>query len=506
MSNQEFNDFLYENLPEIPPEYIVIDVTPTKQAMDRIVIGIALSTITLNFLCLNYILPAIGIVALMLGFRALKNENHWFYKGYIAVLIKEICIFTTLILNSMILGQEIQTEVYTQISIGLNLFATVILLYCLWKGIKAVQDKANLEVKAESAGALIVWYLLICICGIIKIEGMVIVGGLLIIYFFILRSLSQLSKELDEAGYLIQAADIRYSDSTIIKGIVLILATGLLSGYVFFGSYSMDWNKKNDMVSAEVMEIKERLISLGFPEKILDDLSEDEILRYKDASRIVVDVNEYPFNDGREVAEKYLNETWITTMYDVNELKVTDIAVELKDNETWIFLHHFLWQEEPEYLGFSGFSGTEVIQIWPVYYDRVEGWRKDGEPSGRILYDNDGVTYTSDYEYIGEKTYTSNNIFFGQQESNDMFAAFSLPKEGEAKRGYIMYQAEELEEGWLASSWFNYTHQMHVLQYPVKTAMQTRMESSWNDAGVFKTKQDAFQFYVTEDGVEMAGE
>jgi len=87
-----------------------------------------------------------------------------------------------------------------------------------------------------------------------------------------------------------------------------------------------------------------------------------------------------------------------------------------------------------------------------------------------------------------------------------LFAAFSLPKEGEAKRGYIMYQAEELEEGWVASSWFNYTHQMHVLQYPVKTAMQTRMESSWNDAGVFKSKQDAFQFYVTEDGVEMAGE
>ena len=78
MSNQEFNDFIYENLPEILPEDIVVDVTPTKQAMDRIVVGIALSTITFNFLCLNYILPAIGIIALLLGFRALKNENHWY--------------------------------------------------------------------------------------------------------------------------------------------------------------------------------------------------------------------------------------------------------------------------------------------------------------------------------------------------------------------------------------------------------------------------------------------
>jgi len=503
MSNQDFNDFLYNNLPEIPPEDIVVDVTPTKQAMDRIVAGIALSTITLNFLCLNYILPAIGIVALLLGFRALKSENHWFRKGYIAVIVKAVCIFPTFILNSTILGQGVQTEWFTRFSIGLNLIATITILYCLWQGIKVVQAKAELEVKAESAGALIIWYLLICICGIIKIDGLIIVGGFLIVYFFILRSLGQLSKELDEAGYLIHAADVRFSDSTIIKGIVILLATGLLSGYVFFGSYPMDWNTKKDIVSAEVMEIKERLIMLGFPEKILDDLSEDEILIYKDASHIVVDVNEYPFNDGRAVVDKYLDETWITTVYDVNELKVTDIAVELNDNKTWIFLHHFLWQEEPEYLGFSG---TESIQVWPVYYNQDTGWGKDGDASGQLLYDKDGITYTSEYHYLGEKTYTSNDVFFGTKTSNDLFAAFSLPKEGEAKRGYIMYQAKELEEGWVASSWFNYIHQMHVLQYPVKTAMQTRMESVWNDTGAFMTVQDAFQFYVTDDGIEMAGE
>lgn len=506
MNNHEFNDFIYENLPEIPPEDIVADVNPAKQAMDRIVAGIALSTITLNFLCLNYILPAIGIIALLLGFRALKNENNWFYKGFIAVIIKAVCIFTIFIINSIIIRHEVQIEWFIRFLIGLNLIVTIILLYCLWQGIKAVQVKANLDVKAESAGALIVWYLLICICSIIKIEGMVIVGGLLIIYFFILRSLSQLPKELDEAGYLIHAVDVRFSDITIIKGIVILLAAGLLSGYVFFRSYSMDWNKKNDIVSAEVMEIKERLITLGFPEKILDDLSEEEILTYKDASQIVVDVNEYPFNDGHEVVEKYLDETWITTVYDVNELKVTDIAVELNNDKNWIFLHHFLWQEEPEYLSFSGFSGTESIQIWPVYYNQETGWRKDGEASGQLLYDKDGITYTSEYHYLGEKTYTSNDVFFGTKTSNDLFAAFSLPKEGESKRGYILYQTEELEKGWIASSWFNYTHQMHPFQYPVKTAMQTRMESSWNDAGAFKTVQDAFQIYVSEDGVEIAGE
>ena len=69
-----------------------------------------------------------------------------------------------------------------------------------------------------------------------------------------------------------------------------------------------------------------------------------------------------------------------------------------------------------------------------------------------------------------------------------------------------MYQAEELEEGWVASSWFNYTHQEHFFQYPVMTAMELRMANSWNDAGAFMTVQDAFQFYVTDESVEMVGE
>ena len=45
--------------------------------MNRILFGMALCAITLNFLCLNYILPAVGTVLLLLGFRTLRRENRW---------------------------------------------------------------------------------------------------------------------------------------------------------------------------------------------------------------------------------------------------------------------------------------------------------------------------------------------------------------------------------------------------------------------------------------------
>lgn len=506
INDKDFEAMLQESLPEIPPENIVNDVTPWKQGMDRVVAGIAMSTITFQFLCLDYILPAIGLILLLLGFRALRKENQWFRLCYIFTVIKALCLFPILIINATIYQSSMKSNSLLNILTILNLIIVLVMLYCLWQAIKAVQRKAGLEPNAESAGTLIVWYLLVCVCGLIKINSIIIVGGLIVVYFFILRSLSQLSKELDQTGYLIQASEVRFCDTIIINGITGLLLIGILCGYLFFDSYPMEWREKETVSSAETTKMKEHLIKLGFPEDVLNDMTDEEILCYKDASRIVVDVNEYPFNDGREVEESYLEERWITTVYDVKELKVTDIAVELNNDKTWVFLHHFFWQEEPEYFGFSGFYGTESIQIWPVYYDHIEGWRKCGEATGRLLYDKDDVTYICDYQYLGEKTYTSNDVFFGTQTSNDLFAAFSLPKGGDMKRGYVMYQAEELEEGWVASSWFNYTHQMHFLQYPVKTAMESRISSGWNDAGAFKTIQDSLQFYVTDDGIELAGE
>ena len=45
------------------------------QALTRVLIGMTLTGLTLNVLCLNYILPAIGMVFLLVGLRALRRET-----------------------------------------------------------------------------------------------------------------------------------------------------------------------------------------------------------------------------------------------------------------------------------------------------------------------------------------------------------------------------------------------------------------------------------------------
>ena len=63
MDEKDFESMLENNLSEIPPEEIVSGVTPWKKAMNRILAGMALCSITLNALCLNYILPVIALSA-----------------------------------------------------------------------------------------------------------------------------------------------------------------------------------------------------------------------------------------------------------------------------------------------------------------------------------------------------------------------------------------------------------------------------------------------------------
>ena len=53
------------------------------QALTRVLIGMTLTGLTLNVLCLNYILPAIGMVFLLVGLRALRRENAGFKGGYV---------------------------------------------------------------------------------------------------------------------------------------------------------------------------------------------------------------------------------------------------------------------------------------------------------------------------------------------------------------------------------------------------------------------------------------
>ena len=122
-----FEALLAQSVAELPPEEIVAEVTPWRRAMNRILFGMALCAITLNFLCLNYILPAIGTALLLLGFRTLRRENRWLSGCFAVTVIRAVYFFATLVLNTTILQSAVFTPAVTTALTAVN---AVLLLAC----------------------------------------------------------------------------------------------------------------------------------------------------------------------------------------------------------------------------------------------------------------------------------------------------------------------------------------------------------------------------------------
>lgn len=495
MTDADFEAMLARSVPDTPPEEIVADVTPWRRAMNRILFGMALCAITLNFWCLNYILPAIGTVLLLLGFRTLRRENRWLGGCFAVTVIRAACFFATLILNTTILQSAVFTPAVTTTLTVINAVLLLALYFCFWRGLLAVQKKAGLPAQTGGALALIVWYALVCVLAAVHYTGWIVPIAMLVGYGCILRSLYRLSGALDEAGYAIAPGPVRVTDRCLVLVLAAVLGIGGALGYLFGSSYRMDWQPADTSKQTQTAAIRQQLLDLGFPEAVLNDLTPEDIAACDGALRVVAVTEDHPFNNGRTVSYKESDGeggvvSVLDTVYDVKELRLTGVAVQLPGaQETWRVYHHFLWTTDP------GFYGTEAIQIRPAYRSIPEGWSAVGDVTGRVLYDRDGQTFTASYHTLGRQTYTADSVFFGQRTNSDLFAAFSMPRHAESARGYVAYSAAGVQSGYLLNSWCNYTHQQSLLQYPAVTAMEKRMTSAFGNTGAFYTVQHALQFF-----------
>lgn len=477
-----------ETLGELPDE-IVAQVTPFHTAIRSMLCGLGLTAITLNFLCLQYLLPAIGILLLILGSRKLRGENPWFFSCYLLSVLRGVLFYPTLVLNATVYQTAFYQCDLAHILSGMQIMTVFALIFCFYKALRQVQKECGIEMHAGAAIGLMLWYLAVCLLAIFGYSGLLLGIPMILCYLLMLRCLFKLSKELTEAGYAIRPSKVRCTDGLLSGILALLLSVGILIGYLCFGSYPMQWKSLSENEHASVEDICIHLTDLGFPKEILSDLAVEDILPLQDAKRVIITTRDHPVNDGREVVEVIGNTTHHTTVYDQNELRLTQIAVELGGSpERWQLIHHFEWIIPPK------FCGTEAIQLWTT--DRLEGWLIEDSVSGRLLYDQNDRTYTADYYTSGIEGYRYNSLFtsfFGNQQKSDWFAAFSLPNSGERQRGYLSYGIIERTDGCIIDSWINYVHQKNPWQYPVYTAVEHRKTRSGLDDRVFHLTQDALQ-------------
>lgn len=493
-----FDQMLRENASALPPA--MAEVNPWREAMWLVLWGMGLTTITFNFLYLDMILPALGGILLVLGFRTLRQENRalqWCWRLSIAIAAVRSASF-------VLAALPVDVKSIPAYAVMAMTFA---LYCCLWRGMVGVSRAAGAEKPAApAAGALVIFYAVICALAFLELSGWLAVLPVLIAYIVILRNLVKLARSLADTGYAIHAAPVRLPSTAVLWGYLgLTLAAVLLA--MFLGQrYPMNWQVRDDAPQDET--IRAELLDLGFPEQVLDDLTAEEAAHMSGAVKVYTETEPlYERDIYREVttsvwnddppprwhyidAEKQPDGSYHYTyrVYDIYENAVTHVVVLVEEaGRQRAVVLHYAAIDRP-----SGDCLAEGMEIWPVWQENEESWSPGGWYSGRLLCEKDGQSYAADFYSVESGSYETTNIF-GTTQNTGMIAEWSRMRRGENTRAYLLYDAEMLTSE-LPSlySWCNYVRQTKPV-YPFRDALTLWHE--WNTNGCYEKWQTSIQIW-----------
>lgn len=495
-----FDELLREDAAALPPPADG-EITPWRTAMDRILWGMGLTTITLNFLWLDVLLPAIGAVLLVLGFRTLRRENAPLRWGYRLALLALAIRFAGDVLAALPVDVG-NAPAYVHIPVTLALYV------CLWRGMVGVSRAAGAEKPAApAAGAMAVFYAALTALALIGLEGWLLVLPLLALYLFLLRSMVRLSRSLTDTGYAITAAPVRLSDSAVLWGsLAAMLAAVLLTA--FLGQrYPMDWHTRSD--APQSVPIRQELLEKGFPSYVLDDLTAEEVSRMAGAVRVYRQVERlYSDTDHRTITTThYMSDpdrplvfdrtitdvdgegerhyTYVYRVYDTLEQTMTHVAVELPEEDgvrRYIYIHHLTYAAPPS-------PYTEMLELWPAWQTQGD-WFPGGHVSGRVLCERNGAALAAAFHTLKSGSQQVSDLF-GTRQTQRITAGWSFPRGVESPRAYVFYDALRGQDGWVIESWANYVCQTAPV-YPFRDAA-----ALWHSYGsdAYSLRQTALQVF-----------
>ena len=498
-----FDRELCDLLPEEISENLSDAVNPWRLPIMQIVWGLGLTSLKLHFFNLDTILPAFGWLLLYLGFRSIRRENRWFSLAWLTSLAGLCATVGMAILNSTIwMGTVYSSHGFMQIR-NLLFLVQPAMDFFFWMGLRDVRKQAGAKPGVGAALALLLWHLVILALGLLapKLDFLVLMLFLLAACVGILAALSRIPRALETAGYGLKASPVRVSDGLLATVLTGVTVMGIACGLLFCQKYPMDWTPVSVKNNPQAEQVREELLDLGFPELVLRDLTEEEVLAMQGSTRVLSNTDVYPVNEGRmeEMTEPDGTKAY-GPVYDKKELRITGVAVQLPgDHERWQIIHHFLWEEQPE------FFGTEAIRLIPASYN-FDGWTGNDDLTGRLLCEKNGETMEAPYWFLGEKEVIHGGFWGDSSTERDLLAAFSLPDNATRQRGYLSYSVSEVQDGCIIFSWMDYVHRDSPLLYPNQSAMDHILSGVWDLKHRFPSVTTDIQFYPFYDNNELFGQ
>lgn len=413
----EFDCSIATSLSELPPpEEAVREVTPFRDAVARIVLGLCLTSFTLNLWYLQYLLPAVGAVQIYLGFRALRNNNRWFRAAWFISICKAVSLYISFVLDATPFASlsGAVPNVWAAAFIGM----TLALFLCFHFGLTQAAREVEQTPQRRPALWAAVWYAVLVLLGLLAPDiGWLGVIPMIAAFVCIVRSMLRVSEELEGFGYSVRAAPVRCGPgrvSALYLGSLLVM---ILLCAVWANHLPARGTPVPETVSPETTAIQERLAGLGFPEALLDRLPEEEIRQLSNASRCVVDSSETGAAGSRKGAGAF----GFDTVY---------VETGPRTFRIYEFFH---------------LNGNTLRSNWRALaqLDTDTNANISNVTCG-VFWTEDGIPYLSHPE-IGSQIHE--DFFFGPSTLPSM--VFSYPFFSRDRGGYMAYDAQIAEDDWI---------------------------------------------------------
>ena len=140
MSEREYDILLAETAGSLPPGPSE-QSEPWRVAMRRILWGLALVTIKLELLGLNYLLPCLGAALVYLGFRSLRRSAPGFRLGWLVSIVLLVSAAASAVLAA---AKPVQSPDWLHWPlVALNFARDMCLLLGLRAGIRAAFERTE---------------------------------------------------------------------------------------------------------------------------------------------------------------------------------------------------------------------------------------------------------------------------------------------------------------------------------------------------------------------------
>jgi len=449
----DFDQQMIDQLRELtPPEEDIDKINPWSKPIGFITWGFILTTLHLNFIYLQYILPTIGVLLIFLGFRSLRNENKYFKTLWMFSIVKLLFQLADLAWIST----PLNIVDYPKIAIGMLMLAFQVAMFLIFHAaLKKTYKKAGRLIERTPLLWAALWAVAAFLIALSPLsKSWLTFIPMVICYIFIVRSLFSIGSQLDDTGYVLTNASVRISNGTFGKTYFLIALSTVIACSVYYNHLKLEPREYHPPKNSEA---RQRLLEMEFPSEALKYLSDEDVAMLSGAVNVQAS-NKLLMFDPKKIEHKESSEgyTQITHTYEPGKknIEVTTVYIEMPQNVVYV-MQYFTWK-----------GGRPIWQDGILISGENKADDKQIISSG-LFYSKKGTQYTADFpRLVCDKI--KQNTMFGIDYSALIVGALSYPFGSKNQGGYVLYRYKVATDSpvYVTHALFSYVHLSSPLHIP----------------------------------------